>query len=182
MGKQEETWVSGMLKATDGYEGIERVNRHLKFSRDFYEKYPDAKDWSSSIFPVLSIVSHSTELPHPSITFRMTVQLMHTNGLFNLHGGCTATIFDMCTTFPLHLISKPGYWRTLGVTRTLNVTCLRPIPMGSTVDIECEIVQVGRKLCTLRGTMRSVREDGEQGAVLALCEHGKVSTDPVETL
>ncbi|KAI0008942.1 HotDog domain-containing protein [Xylariaceae sp. FL0662B] len=134
-------------------------------------------EWMTTILPHLTIISHSASPPHPSITFRLTVRPIHCNGGGNLHGGCTSTIFDGCTTMLLHLVSKPGYWQFLGVSRTLNVTYLRPVPVGTTVDIRCEILQLGRRLCTLRGEMRAV--DGrEEGPVLAVCEHGKVNTDP----
>ena len=71
-------------------------------------------------------------------------------------------------------MARPGFWSYLGVSRTLNVTYLRPAPEGSTVLVECEIVGVGKRLCTVRGTMRRV----EDGTVLMVCEHGKVNTDP----
>jgi len=63
-----------------------------------------------------------------------------------------------------------------GVTRTLNVTYLKPVPIGQTVLIESEVVSAGKRLCVLKGTMRKGDEKGE---VLAICEHGKVSIDPV---
>lgn len=97
----------------------------------------------------------------------------HTNRLRNLHGGCTATLFDVLTTFVLALVNRPGHWEYMGVTRTLNVTYLRPVPAGETVLIECEAVHVGRQLCNLRGTMRKEAD----GAVVAVGEHGKFNTD-----
>ncbi|KAI0025074.1 HotDog domain-containing protein [Xylariomycetidae sp. FL0641] len=153
--------------------GIQKIERYLERSRDSKE------GWSAAIVSQLSVVSHSPSLPHPSVTFRLKVQPIHANGLDNLHGGCASTIFDICTTMPLYLINKPGFWQSLGVSRTLNCTYLRPVPVGTTVDIECEIVQVGKKLCALRGVMRAVTDNGKQGPVLVICEHGKVSTDPV---
>lgn len=66
----------------------------------------------------------------------------------------------------------------LGVSRTLNTTYLKPIPCGTTIDILCEILSIGKRLCTVKGEMRAVDEEGNVGALLAVCEHGKVSTDP----
>jgi acyl-coenzyme A thioesterase 13 len=63
-----------------------------------------------------------------------------------------------------------------GVSRTLNVTYLRPVPLGEKVVIVSEVVSAGKRLCVLKGTMRRGDESGE---VLAICEHGKVSVDPV---
>ncbi|KAI0479531.1 Thioesterase/thiol ester dehydrase-isomerase [Xylariaceae sp. FL0804] len=167
----------GLIKDMAGLEGIERIKEYMEYSVSLSED-PEQREWSGSILPHLSIISHSSAPPHPRVTFRLTVQPAHANGLRNLHGGCASTIFDVCTTLPLHLIAKPGYWEYLGVSRTLNVTFLRPVPVGTTVDIECEIVQAGKSLCTLRGTMRAVTADGKPGPVLAICEHGKVSIDP----
>lgn len=85
----------------------------------------------------------------------------------------------MCTNWfgVVTLINKPGFWYYLGVSRTLNVTYLRPIPCGSKILIECEIVNIGKKLCMLKGIMRRQ----EDNAVLATCEHGKFNIDPEES-
>ncbi|GAP88664.2 putative thioesterase superfamily protein [Rosellinia necatrix] len=76
------------------------------------------------------------------------------------------------------MISRPGFWQYGGVSRTLNVTYLRPVPVGTTVDVECEVVHAGQRLSTLRGVMRTATDDGTNGPVLAICEHGKVNIDP----
>lgn len=63
-----------------------------------------------------------------------------------VHGGCTATLFDSTTTAALIAISRPGFWVSSGVSRTLNVTYLRPVTQGTTVIIETEVVHAGKRL------------------------------------
>lgn len=126
------------------------------------------------LIPHLSLVSTDSSSPHPSITFSFVVQPDHCNRLQNLHGGCCATLFDFCTTLPLALVNRPGFWQFMGVSRTLTVTYLRPVPSGAEVTLHCEIVHLGKKLASLKGTMRRK----EDGAIMATCEHGKVNIDP----
>jgi acyl-coenzyme A thioesterase 13 len=128
----------------------------------------------NALLPHLTLESTSPSGPHPGATFAFTVQPDHCNRLQNLHGGCAATLFDFCTTLPLALVARPGFWLYLGVSRSLNVTYLRPVACGEPVLVECEIVQVGQRLCTLRGVLRRRRDC----MVMALCEHGKFNTDP----
>ncbi|KAI0130336.1 HotDog domain-containing protein [Xylariales sp. AK1849] len=167
-----------MSMSVEDAKRIERVQHFIERTQDG-GKSPEATDWMSFVMPHITVHSHSSAMPHPRINFRFTVQPVHCNQMRNLHGGCTASIFDVCTSLLLHLISKPGFWMLLGVSRTLNCTYLRPIPVGSTIDIECTVLQIGKKLCSLKGEMRAVDENGTVGALLAVCEHGKVSTDPV---
>ncbi|KAI0535594.1 HotDog domain-containing protein [Xylaria digitata] len=167
-------YPAGTLQTQDGAQKLE------EYFKWFVEKYKDPLNdgWSAPIIQNLSLVSHSASPPHPRATFCFTVQPMHENGLGNLHGGCTSTIFDLCTTFPLYMVSRPGFWQYGGVSRTLNVTYLRPVPVGTTVEVECEIMHVGQRLSSLRGVMRAATTDETEGPVLAICEHGKVNTDP----
>jgi acyl-coenzyme A thioesterase 13 len=110
----------------------------------------------------------------PTATFSFTVQPVHANRLANLHGGCAATLFDYCTSVALILVAAPGRWQYLGVTRNLACTYLRPVPVGTEILIECEVVSAGRQLSLIRGVMRRKSD----GAVLNTCEHGKFNTDP----
>ncbi|KAM0524540.1 hypothetical protein ACHAPE_000637 [Trichoderma viride] len=130
--------------------------------------------WVHSLIPAIKIVSTDSTLPHPSVTFSFIVQDEHTNGMGNLHGGAAATLLDFLTSTALSLVSKPGFWQMMGVSRTLNTTYMRPIPAGMEVLIHCEILQVGKRLCALRGTVRR-KSDGE---LLCICEHNKANVDP----
>ncbi|TVY53227.1 Acyl-coenzyme A thioesterase 13 [Lachnellula cervina] len=146
----------------EGFTSEERVRLMLQGS-----------GWGASLFQTdIQIVSASTNPGR--VVFRFKIQPEHCNRLGNLHGGCTATIFDICTTCALAPIAKEGFWAYAGVTRTLSVTYLRPIPEGETVLIEAEVVHAGKRLCALSGVMK--RES--DGAVLTTCEHGKASIDP----
>lgn len=165
----------------DQSKDIEAIRLKLKEFMQWTEertKEEATQDWSSLITPHLSIVSVSSDGPCPRITFRMKIQPIHCNAMQNLHGGCTSTLFDYCTSLLLLLVSRPGYWQHLGVSRTLNVTYLRPAPLGTDIDIDCELVHVGKRLCATRGVLRVAADEGKEGLVLAICEHGKVNTDP----
>ncbi|KAH0496894.1 hypothetical protein TgHK011_004237 [Trichoderma gracile] len=133
----------------------------------------DEKGWMHHLLPHIKILSASS-LPTPTITFSFTVDPSHANGFANLHGGAAASLLDFCTTLLLALVCKPGFWQTMGVSRTLNVTYMRPAPVGIEVLIECEMLQVGKRLCALRGTMKR-KSDGE---LLCVCEHNKANVDP----
>ncbi|OIW29083.1 Thioesterase/thiol ester dehydrase-isomerase [Coniochaeta ligniaria NRRL 30616] len=139
------------------------------------ETDPEMRTWLAGIVPYLSFVSATppTKDKHATVTFRFHVQQQHTNGLGNLHGGCNSTLFDFCTSTVLGMVNKPGYWFWLGVSRSLNVTYLRPVPVGESVLIESELMQVGQRLAHIKGRMRSEKT----GVLLATCEHDKVNTD-----
>lgn len=64
------------------------------------------------------------------------------------------------------------------MSRTLNVTYLRPAPMGCKILVTSEVVQAGRTVCTIRGWITQKMEDGREGKVLAIAEHGKIGIDP----
>lgn len=81
--------------------------------------------------------------PKPRLVSRLTVTPAMCNPSGTLHGGAIATLFDVCTTMALATARK---WEVPGVTRTLSTTCLVPVYPGQEIEIEAEVVQVGKKL------------------------------------
>jgi acyl-coenzyme A thioesterase 13 len=107
------------------------------------------------------------------VTFELKVPRSLCNSGDNLHGGAVALIFDMCTSMAIAPVSRPGFWDTGHVSRTLNCTYLRPAPVGTDLLVECELVHLGKTMGTIQGVMKRK----EDGAVCYLCEHGKVKID-----
>lgn len=116
-------------------------------------------------FCSLSSVSSTTS----TVTWNFTVPSSLCNKDGNLHGGAASTIFDNLSSTALFTIGRPGFWDNLGVTRFLAVSYFRPIPEGTQVVLECEVVSAGRRMAQVRGTMRN-----KEGKVCASCLHEKV--------
>jgi acyl-coenzyme A thioesterase 13 len=90
----------------------------------------------------------ATATPKATVTFELTVVPSLCNRMNILHGGAAALIFDMCTTMAVAPISRADFWAFGGLSRTLSVTFLRPVSLGTVVVIECEVIQIGKRLGT----------------------------------
>ncbi|KUI53288.1 hypothetical protein VP1G_00794 [Cytospora mali] len=88
-----------------------------------------------------------------------------------MHGGAAGVIFDMLTTIALGPIARPGFWAFLGgVTRTLNLSYLKAVPIGTTVIVHAYAYQVGKRSAYIKGWMTS--EHGK--TTYAVCDHHKL--------
>jgi acyl-coenzyme A thioesterase 13 len=123
----------------------------------------------------LHVIS-ATATPTCSVTLEMDVLPKYGNRMDNMHGGAVAVVFDMCTTMCTGPIARKDFWWFGGVSRKLDVTYLRPVNVGSRIVIECELLQIGKRLATIRGVMR----DKSDGKILAVAEHNKASIDFVQ--
>lgn len=114
---------------------------------------------------------------HPTVIWRLTVKPHHTNLNNVLHGGCYGVIFDMATMSAMTPVQKHGYWDFMaGVTRTLNISFLKAVPVGTTILVKSRVIQHGRTMCLIAGEL--VSEDSK--TVYATCEHHKVHVPILE--
>ena len=72
-------------------------------------------------------------------TFRFPVQPEFMNPMGTLHAGASPVFFEVATTWTLFPIAKPGFWKSLGICRTLNCVYLRPAVEGEMLLMDCEV-------------------------------------------
>ncbi|KAJ4366985.1 hypothetical protein N0V83_007515 [Neocucurbitaria cava] len=93
-----------------------------------------------------------------------------------MHGGAAGVIFDMATTSALCPIARPGFWEFMGgVTRSLNISYLKAVPIRTKVRLNSKVVSVGKQMAMIRGDMTSL--DGK--TTYCTVEHHKVNV-PVQ--
>lgn len=89
-----------------------------------------------------------------------------------MHGGAAGVIFDMSTTTALCPLARPGFWEFMGgVTRSLNISYLKAVPIGIRVRLNSKVVSVGKQMAMIRGDMTSL--DGK--TTYCAVEHHKVN-------
>ena len=120
----------------------------LTLAKDFVEAMLAGRhdpSFEYELCKALTVVSASLT-PKPRAVARLTVTLAMCNLSGTLHGGAISTLFDVWTTVALATARREGYWELAGVTRTLSTTCLLPVFPGDEIEIEGEVVQIGKKL------------------------------------
>jgi len=94
-----------------------------------------------------SITQNSkSSAPSAITTFSILVTPNFQNPRGFMHGGAQALLVDMCTTMAVAPLSSEEFWHFGGLTRTLNVTCLKPVPGGEVVYVDCEVKGIGKRL------------------------------------
>ena len=112
-----------------------------------------------------------------TVTFELTIVPNFSNLNDVMHGGAAGVIFDMATTAALCPLATPGNWEFMGgVTRSLNLSYLKAVPIGTVVRLESRVVSVGRQMAMIRGTMKSL--DGK--TTFCTVEHHKVNSPVLE--
>lgn len=103
-----------------------------------------------------------------SSTWELTVTPELCNKSGNLHGGAAATLLDTLTSTAFLTIAKEGFLDAGHVSRALNTTYLRPVPVGSVCRVECEVVAAGKNTAMARGVIYSA-----DGKACVHCVHDK---------
>ncbi|KAK2751119.1 hypothetical protein FQN57_000194 [Myotisia sp. PD_48] len=113
----------------------------------------------------------SVEATHASpgrVEFEFTVIEEMCNPLGILHGGCAATILDDLSSTALYTLGTDGKRPGQTVSRTLSLTYLRALPIGTRVRCVNEVIHSGKSLATL-----SARLETLDGKWCVACTHDK---------
>ncbi|XP_044763304.1 acyl-coenzyme A thioesterase 13-like [Coccinella septempunctata] len=129
----------------------DQLKNHLKACKGF-----------EGVLKNLDIVS----LDNGKCVAEMKIKEEHTNPIGTLHGGLTATLVDVVSSYGLSSLEKGN---VAHVSVNLNVRYLKGGKLGKTVVIESETVRCGKTLAFLEVILK----DKETGNILAKGEHTK---------
>ncbi|CAO3591312.1 unnamed protein product [Absidia cylindrospora] len=101
--------------------------------------------WDNAISKDLVLV----KIAPGRLVWEMEVRESHCNQLGNLHGGCVATLIDVCTSFATLVHEGKTKWKTMGVSTDLSVSYILGVPAGETIQIECNVQRVGKNLANI---------------------------------
>ena len=135
--------------------------------RDFLDttsSHPTYEGWDKSVLKEIKL----TDAKAGRTEFEFTITKPMCNAMDILHGGCATTILDVLTSTALLTIGKPGFLDSPSVSRTLTVSFLRAIPVGTRVKVVNEVQQAGRSFTNLTGTIQTL-----DGKVCVSCVHDK---------
>lgn len=60
----------------------------------------------------------------------------------NMHGGCSTTILDNLSSTTLLTLAKPGFLDAGHVSRTITMTFLKALPVGTKTRIVCDVSSI----------------------------------------
>ncbi|KIX96714.1 uncharacterized protein Z520_07433 [Fonsecaea multimorphosa CBS 102226] len=158
----------GMSFAIEIADPVQRIEEFM----NRYRREPVAEGFEESLMTRdLSVVSATGPPNVTTAVFEMDIIPMYGTRMGNASGAAITLIHDMCTTMAMAPLARQDFWHFGGVSRVLSVTYLRPTKVGTTVLIECEVLQVGARFATIRGSIK----DKATGDLLSVCEHNKAS-------
>ena len=117
----------------------------LTFAKTFVTEWLESnlnRDFAHQLCKDMIVISAS-DTPNTRVVSRLTVTHSMCNPVGTLHGGAICTLVDVCTTVAMATARK---WETPGVTRTLSTTCLVPVFPGEQIEVEGEVLHIGKKM------------------------------------
>ncbi|QSZ32604.1 hypothetical protein DSL72_002183 [Monilinia vaccinii-corymbosi] len=109
----------------------EEAMKALKDVFDRYRQIAASQNFNGFDAHLMNNIRILDATPAGTVTFEFLISEQYSNLNGVMHGGAGGVIFDMCTTFALGPVAKSGSWDPLGsVTRTLNLSYLKPVPAG----------------------------------------------------
>ncbi|OBZ82707.1 Acyl-coenzyme A thioesterase 13 [Choanephora cucurbitarum] len=132
----------------------------MKIAKEVAEKYPRLELYTTSFFkkskddpvswddPIANTLSLVGAGPN-KLTWEFVVEQPHCNLLGRVHGGCVATLIDICSSFAIMVNSGRHQWEMLGVSSDLSVTYMSGAAVGQVLRIECETQRVGKNLANI---------------------------------
>ncbi|PVI07709.1 thioesterase family protein-like protein [Periconia macrospinosa] len=151
-------------KAMDAVEAMFERYRLLAAQRPIHHI-----DFDRHVMQSLRLVEATMD---GSVTFDLFMSSSFSNLNDVMHGGAAGVIFDMATTAALCPLARPGYWEFMGgVTRSLNISYLKAVPIGTQVRLSSQVVSVGKQMALIRGVMTTL--DGS--ITYATADHHKVN-------
>ncbi|KAI8100018.1 HotDog domain-containing protein [Halteromyces radiatus] len=128
----------------------------MKIDPSLVGKYPDLDDyvrlyarrqgnvefWEDYISPYLTIIFADKD----KLIWEFDVHDNHCNQLGNLHGGCVATLIDVCSSFATLVHEGTNRWDMIGVSTDLGVSYMNGVSSGNRIRLECEVQKLGKTL------------------------------------
>lgn len=118
---------------------------------------PDSEIKHHGVIPRMDPRFVSCDFEKGTLDIAYDVQEWELNPENIIHGGMTSTALDTTMGMLAH------YYTHLNaptvVTVTMNVSFLKPIALGDTFHIKCQLESVGRTLATVKAEVRLERDD-----------------------
>ncbi|ORZ04271.1 HotDog domain-containing protein [Absidia repens] len=135
----------------------------MKIEPSIAERYPDLGDyarlyarrqgqvefWEDYISPYLSITFAEAD----TLIWEFDVHGIHCNRLGSLHGGCVATLIDVCSSFATLVHEGKHRWDMIGVSTDLGISYMRGVPSGKKIRLECKVQRQGKSLSYIYTTV-----------------------------
>ncbi|KAI7847347.1 hypothetical protein BDC45DRAFT_575942 [Circinella umbellata] len=135
----------------------------------YKERGEKNKLWQEQVVNELSLIDAKPN----KIIWEFEVKDEHCNILKNIHGGCVATVIDVCSSFAILTGKGKHHWKFVGVSTGLSVQYFVGMKAGQIARIECEAQQVGKNL----GNVYTRIYNKEDNRLCYSSTHGKYRID-----